>query len=121
MAAWPIVAHHTRSMASILTTSLSPLLIAAAIATKLEPSPPAVFGLNSIISIENYSTLYKLLAATEYVFHFIGNLRMQSAEQRQVGSLEAEESYRAKMNWIRTTQLYVQEGDWQFTTNPKAS
>jgi len=55
VAAWPIVAHHTRSMASVSTTPLSPLFIAAAMATEFvpqEPSPPAQ-GLHCIMSIEN--------------------------------------------------------------------
>ena len=85
---------------------LSPLYIAAAIATEFipqEPSPPA-HGLHCIMFIEKYSTLHKLLAVTAYVFRFIGNLKMQSAEHRQTGPLEAEELDRARQNWVKSTQ-----------------
>ncbi|XP_065893435.1 uncharacterized protein [Dysidea avara] len=85
---------------------LSPLFIAAAIATEFvsqEPSPPAL-GLHCIMSINNYSTLHKVLAVTALVFRFIGNLRKHSSEQRQVGPLEAEELNKARLNWIKNTQ-----------------
>ena len=56
------------------------------------------------MSIEKYSTLLKLLAVAAYVFHFIGSLKMQSAEHRQIGPLEAEELDRAQQNWVKNTQ-----------------
>ena len=104
------MAHHTRSMASVSATPLSPLFIAAAIATEFvpqEPSPPAL-GLHCIMSINNYS-----------------NLRMQSAEQRQVGPLEDKELDKARLNWIKNTQqvTYWKEiANLQLiSTNPKTS
>ena len=106
---------------------LSPFFIAAAIATEFvpqEPSPPAL-GLHCIMSINDYSTLHKLLAVTALVFCFIGNLRMQSTEQRQVGPLEAEELDKARLNWIKNTQqvTYLKEiANLQLiSTNPKTT
>jgi len=85
---------------------LLPLFIAAAIATEFvpqEPSPPA-HGLHCVMSIEKYSILHNLLAVTAYVFRFIGNLKVQSAEHTQIGPLEAEELDRARQNWVKNTQ-----------------
>jgi len=106
---------------------LSPLFIAAAIATEFvpqEPSPPAQ-GLNCIMSIEKYSTLNKLLAVTAYVFRFIGNLKMQSAEHRQIGPLEARELDRARQNWVKNTQQVIYRNEIAnlqlISTTPKTS
>ena len=88
---------------------LPPLFVAAAIATEFvpqEPSPPA-FGLDCVMSIDNYSTLHKLLAVTAYVLRFIGNSRTQPAEQRQIGPLEAEELDKARLNWVKNTQQVI--------------
>jgi len=88
---------------------LSPLFIAAAMATEFvpqEPSPPAQ-GLHCIMSNEKCNSLYKLLSVTAYVFRFIGNLKMQSAERRQIGPLEAEELDRARQNRVKNKQQEI--------------
>ena len=88
---------------------LPPLFVAAAIANEFvpqEPSPPAL-DLHCVMSIDNYSTLHKLLAVTAYVLRFIGNLKTQPAEQRQIGPLEAEELDKARLNWVKNTQQVI--------------
>ena len=110
-----------------LLSPLSPLFIAAAIATEFfpqEPSPPAL-GLHRLMSIDNYSTVHKLLAVIAYVFHFIGNLRTQPGEQRQVGPLEAEKLSKARLNWIKNTQQVIYQKEISnlrlISTYPKTS
>ena len=92
-----------------LLSPLSPLFIVAAIATEFIPqetSLPAL-GLHCLMSVDHYNTLHKILAVTAYVFRFIGNLRPQPEEQRQVGPLEAEELERARLNLIKSTQQVI--------------
>jgi len=58
------------------------------------PKPPST-GFNFIITVINYSTLYKLLAVTAYVIRFVFNGHHNHSSKK--GPLSAEELHDARM------------------------
>ena len=105
---------------------LSPLLVAAATTTEFVPSVPDQpdVGLHCVISINQYSTLNKLLTVTAHALRFVGNLRT-SPEQHQTGPVSAEELVLARLLWIKDTQQTVHWREVanlvQITKQPDAS
>ena len=72
------------------------------------PGPPNT-GLCYIITIANYSTLYKLLAVTAYVYRFVFNCLHRQTPQ--TGPLSADKPRKAKFKWVTDCQgqVYWQE------------
>ena len=87
---------------------LSPLVLAAAVATEFVPiqQEPLGFGLHQIITIGRHSSLIKLLTVTAYVCRFIENLRAQP-QQRLCGPVTAEEFQRVSLKWVKDVQQSV--------------
>ena len=87
---------------------LSPLVLAAAVATEFVPiqQEPPDFGLHQIITIGRHSSLIKLLTVTAYVCRFIENLRAQ-LQQRLCGPVTAEELQRMSLKWVKDVQQSV--------------
>ena len=87
---------------------LSPLVLAAAVATEFVPTQqePPDFGLHQIITIGRHSSLIKLLTVTAYVCRFIENLRAQP-QQRLCGPVTAEELQRVSLKWAKDVQQSV--------------
>ena len=84
---------------------LSPLVLAAAVATKfvsIQQEPPD-FGLHQIITIGCHSSLIKLLTITVYVYRFIENLSAQP-QQRLCGPVSAEELQWVSLKWVKDVQ-----------------
>ena len=70
-------------------------------APKDTPGPPNT-GLCYIITITNYSTLYKLFAVTAYVYRFVFNCLHR--QMPQTGPLSADELCKAKFKWVADCQ-----------------
>ena len=62
-------------------------------------------GVHSIIEIERYSSLRKLLRVTAYVKRFIENIKRKKAGvEMKVGRIEVDEIRKAEMIWIKNVQ-----------------
>ena len=87
---------------------LPPLALAAAVATEFLPAerPWSNLGLHCIITIDQYSSLNKLLAVTAYVNRFVANLKVQP-QHRLLGALTAEELHQVNLMWVKDTQQSV--------------
>ena len=86
---------------------MSPLALAAAVATEFVPPEPALpdTGLHLVICIDRHSTLRKLLAVTAHVIRFTDNL-IVPLDQRRTGPISADEYVTAR-RWLRDTQQSV--------------
>ena len=111
---------------SLQPPHLSPMVLAAAVATEFVPmkQAPPDLGLHCAISIDRHSSLTKLLSVTAYVYRFIDNLRTQP-QQRLGGPVNAEELQRVSLRWIKDAQqsIYWKEiNNLQMTTKqPKTA
>ena len=69
-------------------------------------------GVSEIVSIDRYSTRFKLLRVTACVQRFLGNLReLKAGRSPKLGALEAEEIERAERNWIKDAQESLRGSD----------
>ena len=85
-----------------------PPLPVAAVATEFVPADPATpaLGLHSVISLNRYSSLCKLLRVSASVFRFIGNVQTEP-DHRRYGPVRAEKFTTMRFKWIKDTQQTV--------------
>lgn len=98
---------------------LPPLLVVA-VATEFvsaDPATPAL-GLHSVISLNQYSSLCKLLCVSASVFRFIGNVQTEP-DHRHYGPVGAEKFTTMRFKWIKDTCVCKKITNLQLVSKPE--